>query len=336
MFPSSTTKYDQPLDTYHRATYTISGTLSTTQQAKSDPDEDGKNLSCVKNEEEEPSSSTQVFTCSKCMNRIPCDCSTEDDPPPPPRQTVIMFHNYYVTDFACPPSHAELNEDEKRELSVNKGQKDVVWNAFQENAYRATRNSFRMHGSMPFCPVDALDDGSSLQQATQVVAKEIKLAIFNAPNHGTYQMCAQSYGRKRLHSEFGAYAFKQLAKAAPHASIMALNPFDADCPRLSDCSLISDRLLCVTKACAGIYEPLNSSRTLVTPRSTEHGLRCTMLLLPEHFPWMIACRTLDGAFDALKFVFAFLHNEQKVVSYGCYVMNFEMALIRRSQEEEVV
>ena len=123
---------------------------------------------------------------------------------------------------------------------------------------------------------------------------------------------------------------------APHASIMALNPFDADCPCLSDCSLIDDRLLCVTKACAGTYEPLDSSRTLVTRRSTAHGLRCTMLLLPEHFPWMIACRTPDGEFDALNCVLAFLQKEQKVVSYGCYVMKFEMALIRRSEEEAVV
>ena len=113
----------------------------------------------------------------------------------------------------------------------------------------------------------------------------------------------------------------------PHASIMALNPFDADCPRLSDCSFIGDRLLCVTKACAGIYEPLNSSRTLVTPRSTKHGLRCTMLLLPEHFPWMIACRTPDGEFDALNFVLAFLQKEQKVVSYGCYVMNVDAGVV---------
>ena len=45
---------DGPTEESMCATYMISGTVSTKHQAKSDPDEDGKNLSCVKNEEEEP------------------------------------------------------------------------------------------------------------------------------------------------------------------------------------------------------------------------------------------------------------------------------------------
>ena len=108
-----------------------------------------------------------------------------------------MFHNYFVTDFARPPSLDQLTEDEKHKISMNEGDKDVVWAVFEANACVAISNSFRMQGGMPFCPVDALDDGTSLMKATHVSVQEIKLTIFNAPNHGTYQMRAQSYGRNR-------------------------------------------------------------------------------------------------------------------------------------------
>ena len=52
--------------------------------------------------------------------------------------------------------------------------------------------------------------------------------------------------------------------------------------------------------------------------------------MPQHMSFMLNCRNAAGEFDALKFVLALLHSDPstKVVSFGSYIMNFEVALAK--------
>ena len=50
---------------------------------------------------------------------------------------------------------------------------------------------------------------------------------------------------------------------------------------------------------------------------------------------MLKCRNAAGELDALKFVLALLHSDPstKVVSFGSYIMNFEVALAKAAEDQ---
>ena len=118
-----------------------------------------------------------------------------------------MFKNLFFTDFARVPRREELNDVEKREVDETEDA-EAVQDVLKRNALLLAKQGFRMQAGMPFCSVDALDDGTSLMECAGLRSDEVHLAIFNGPNHGTYGVRGQTYGRTPP-VEFGAYAFMQ-------------------------------------------------------------------------------------------------------------------------------
>ena len=145
-----------------------------------------------------------------------------------------MFRQYYITDYSIPPKPDELKPEE-RVLYYSLGKDERVWDVFNENMTWLSARGFRfmmeIRGNAydaaeyerPFCPVDALDSGLSLAEETAVEASSWSLAIFNAPNHGTYGMKPQGPANENRQIEFGAAACIAMAQALPNTTIMSLN-----------------------------------------------------------------------------------------------------------------
>ena len=190
----------------------------------------------------------------------------------------------------------------------------------------------------PSCLVDALDSGQSLANKTAVEASSWSLAIFNAPNHGTYGMKAQGpvWHEKPRHIEFGAVSFIAMADALPNATIMSLNVGENDVPRLNQIRThnFGSRLLHGTAATADPYKPMHSERVGLSCRTTNMALQRVLLLMPQHTSFVFSCRNAAGELDALKFVLASLHSNPsgQVVLFGSNIMNFEVALAKAEDQ----